>query len=276
MFLYSEFFKCKSYTWENRNISLPVFHKRKSCYLKKTTPIGRVHWLTKSRVKRKQLKSLLSPWSSSTVRLLGCLPYLCHEVGPQADPHQAWDHHLQDHMNQDYSKYPARKERWDTPYFTYPTVTESFVTFLLCTHPVLPAASSPQQWRSALPETIHTNTKHHLRYYDMVTVLDETKGDWNMMSMEYSKDFFYSSISCLLCSWKHFEIELLCLLGIQKQLCEEMMSNLIFSGLILSWNHWKKVRGNLCYLDFLGQRSFKHNIMGTKLCFFSPFRLWFI
>lgn len=113
-FLYSEFFKCKSCTWENRNISLPVFHKRKSCYLKKkTTPVWRMHWLIKSGVRRKQLESLLSPWSF-TVRLLGCITHLCLEEGPQAGPHQAWDHHLPDHMNQDYSRYPAREEKWDT------------------------------------------------------------------------------------------------------------------------------------------------------------------
>lgn len=53
------------------------------------------------------------------------------------------------------------------------------------------------------------------------------------MPMEYSKDFFYWLVSCLLRSWKHFGTQLLGSLGIQNQLCEEMMLNSLISALIM-------------------------------------------
>lgn len=163
-FLYWEFFKYKNCTWENRNISLPIFQKRKSCYFKKTTTIWRVHWLIKSRVGRKQLKNLLSPWSSFTARLLGCLTNLCHEVGPRAGPHQAWDHHLQDHMNQDYSRYPARKEEWDTAasmIFHLPCHHKKFCYVFIAHTSNVSSSPSPHRWGPALFETIYTNNNHH-------------------------------------------------------------------------------------------------------------------
>lgn len=70
------------------------------------------------------------------------------------------------------------------------------------------------------------------------------------MPMEHSKDFFYSLISCFLSSWEHFETQQLCLLGIQNQLCEEMMLIPLISALILSQNHWKEVRETYVILTF--------------------------
>lgn len=112
-----------------------------------------------------------------TVKTLGYSTNLYHEVGLQAGLHQAWDHHLQDHRNQDCSRYPTRKPQIEvfsyTLFHCHRGLLQSFATFVLDTTSDAVSSHFSLRPRPDLPETTATNHLYtHLRSVILITTLD--------------------------------------------------------------------------------------------------------